>query len=121
MRNFFKEPVAVKPAPVALSVEEQEDALIASEESFHEFIKLDVENQRAMEIAAGLENLATVAGHVSEARNTDLAFFDAGLELALVGTGIGTEEIENALLVDTEREGSPLRNCAVVGMSDAEL
>jgi hypothetical protein len=97
MRNFFKEPVAVKPAPVALSVEEQEDALIASEESFHEFIKLDVENQRAMEIAAGLENLATVAGHVSEARNTDLAFFDAGLELALVGTGIGTEEIEPGL------------------------
>ena len=35
------------------------------------------------------------------------------------GNRIGTEEIESALLADTTRpEGSPLRNCAVVGMPD---
>ena len=76
MRNFFIEPTMPKTTPVALSVEEQTDALIASEESFHQFMAADTETQRAMEIAAGLESLAMVAGHVTEARNTDLAFFD---------------------------------------------
>ena len=38
------------------------------------------------------------------------------------GNRIGTEEIESALLADTERaEGSPLQNCAVVGMPDEIL
>ena len=97
MRNFFVTPAEPKATPQALSVEEQTDALIASEESFQEFMAADAETTRAMEIAAGLENLAMVAGHVTEARNTDLAFFDAGLGLALVGTGIGTEEIAPGL------------------------
>jgi hypothetical protein len=36
------------------------------------------------------------------------------------GNRISTEEIESALLADTERRGgSPLRNCVVVGMPDA--
>ena len=105
MRNFFIEPTMPKTAAVALSVEEQTDALIASEESFHQFMAADTETQRAMEIAAGLENLALVAGHVTEARNTDLAFFDAGLELALVGTGVGTEEIAPGL---EEMEGQSI-------------
>ena len=38
------------------------------------------------------------------------------------GNRIGTEEIESALLADTERaEGSPLRNVVVVGMPDGVL
>ena len=37
------------------------------------------------------------------------------------GNRIGTEEIESALLVDAGREGSPLRNCVVVGMPDELL
>ena len=37
------------------------------------------------------------------------------------GNRIGTEEIEAALLIDTQREGSPLRNCVVVGMNDDVL
>ena len=38
------------------------------------------------------------------------------------GHRIGTAEIESALLADTERaEGSPLRNCVVVGMDDRVL
>lgn len=37
------------------------------------------------------------------------------------GNRIGTEEIESALLADTEHEGSPLRNCVVVGMPDELL
>ena len=34
------------------------------------------------------------------------------------GNRIGTEEIESALLADTQRDGSPLRNVVVVGMPD---
>ena len=34
------------------------------------------------------------------------------------GNRIGTEEIENAILLDRTREGSTLLNCAVVGMAD---
>ena len=37
------------------------------------------------------------------------------------GNRIGTEEIESALLQDREAEGSPLLNCAVVGMDDPML
>ena len=37
------------------------------------------------------------------------------------GNRIGTEEIESALLADTEREDSTLRKCAVVGMPDETL
>lgn len=37
------------------------------------------------------------------------------------GNRIGTEEIESALLVDTKRADSSLRNCAVVGMPDRVL
>jgi acyl-coenzyme A synthetase/AMP-(fatty) acid ligase/3-oxoacyl-(acyl-carrier-protein) synthase/NADPH:quinone reductase-like Zn-dependent oxidoreductase/acyl carrier protein len=37
------------------------------------------------------------------------------------GNRIGTEEIENAILLDRDREGSPVLNCAVVGMKDAML
>ena len=37
------------------------------------------------------------------------------------GNRIGTEEIESAILLDRTREGSPLRNCAVVGMADHVL
>ena len=33
----------------------------------------------------------------------------------------GTEEIENAILLDRDREGSPVLNAAVVGMKDAML
>lgn len=110
MRNFFVTPAEPKATPQALSVEEQTDALIASEESFQEFMAADAETTRAMEIAAGLENLAMVAGHVTEARNTDLAFFDAGLGLALVGTGIGTEEIAPGL---EDMEGKTISTEAV--------
>ena len=37
------------------------------------------------------------------------------------GNRIGTEEIESALLVDTQRADSPLRNAVVVGMPDTIL
>jgi len=37
------------------------------------------------------------------------------------GNRIGTEEIENCLLLDRELPGSPLRNCVVVGMDDPVL
>ena len=37
------------------------------------------------------------------------------------GNRIGTEEIESAILLDREYEGSPLITCAVVGMADAVL
>ena len=37
------------------------------------------------------------------------------------GNRIGTEEIENAILLDREREGSPVSNCVVVGMKDETL
>jgi acrylyl-CoA reductase (NADPH) / 3-hydroxypropionyl-CoA dehydratase / 3-hydroxypropionyl-CoA synthetase len=37
------------------------------------------------------------------------------------GNRIGTEEIENAILLDRSRVGSPLLNCAVVGMADTVL
>lgn len=37
------------------------------------------------------------------------------------GNRIGTEEIENAILLDLGRERSPLRNCVVVGIADAVL
>ena len=103
MRKFFQEPAVAKPAVVALSADEQMEAMVASEESFQEFIQLEAENARAMEIAAGLENLAMVADHVKSASNTDLAFFDAGIDLALVGTGISSESIVPGL---EDMEGS---------------
>jgi len=37
------------------------------------------------------------------------------------GNRIGTEEIESALLIDTQRADSPLRNAVVVGMPDTIL
>jgi acyl-coenzyme A synthetase/AMP-(fatty) acid ligase len=37
------------------------------------------------------------------------------------GNRIGTEEIESALLADTQRDDSPLRNCVVVGIPDEVL
>ena len=37
------------------------------------------------------------------------------------GNRIGTEEIEGALLVDTQRADSPLRNAVIVGMPDTIL
>ena len=57
-------------------------------------------------------------------RHTDGAFTFHGRSDEVINVGgnrIGTEEIESALLVDTERTGSPLRNCAVVGMPDEVL
>ena len=37
------------------------------------------------------------------------------------GNRIGTEEIENLLLLDREHAGSPVLNCAVVGMDEPLL
>jgi acrylyl-CoA reductase (NADPH)/3-hydroxypropionyl-CoA dehydratase/3-hydroxypropionyl-CoA synthetase len=36
----------------------------------------------------------------------------------VAGNRIGTEEIETAILLDADSPDSPVRNCAVVGMSD---
>ena len=57
-------------------------------------------------------------------RHADGAFTFHGRSDEVINVGgnrIGTEEIESALLVDTERAGSSLRNCAVVGMPDEVL
>ena len=37
------------------------------------------------------------------------------------GNRISTEEIESAILADTQRHGCPLRNAVVVGMPDEVL
>jgi acrylyl-CoA reductase (NADPH)/3-hydroxypropionyl-CoA dehydratase/3-hydroxypropionyl-CoA synthetase len=57
-------------------------------------------------------------------RHADGAFTFHGRSDEVINVGgnrIGTEEIENALLRDTERDGSPLRTSVVVGMPDEVL
>jgi len=88
VRPTVAEPVA----PVVLSEDEQTTALMASVEDFNTFQQLDEENQRAHDIAIGLENLALVSVGIEEASNVHLGLIDVSTELALAGTGIDTEE-----------------------------
>jgi hypothetical protein len=57
-------------------------------------------------------------------RHADGAFSFHGRSdevINVAGNRIGTEEIENLLLLDRESPGSPVLNCAVVGMNDPLL
>ena len=67
------------------------------------------------------------AGYVqgdAAVRHADGAFTFHGRSDEVMNVGgnrIGTEEIESVILLDRAREGSPLRNCAVVGIADPVL
>lgn len=67
---------------------EQELALSASMEAFHDIKEMQQEVDASADIAIGLENLATVVDQIENATNTELGLIDIAGDLAMAGTGV---------------------------------
>jgi len=78
---------------VVLDDNEQQHAVSMTMECFAEVETISGELSRATDIALGLENLEFVTRNVSGSKNTDLAFIDTAVGLAVAGSDVSTEEL----------------------------